>query len=28
MFARACLNCHSSIHGSNGPSVRGKVHVR
>jgi DmsE family decaheme c-type cytochrome len=28
MFARACLNCHSNIHGSNGPSVRGRVFVR
>ncbi len=28
MFARACLNCHSSIHGSNAPSLRGKTHVR
>jgi len=28
MFARACLNCHSSIHGSNAPSLRGQVHVR
>ena len=28
MFARACLNCHSQIHGSNGPSVRGKTFVR
>lgn len=28
MFARSCLNCHSEIHGSMGPSVRGKVFVR
>ncbi len=28
MFARACLNCHSTIHGSNAPSVRGKYHTR
>jgi DmsE family decaheme c-type cytochrome len=28
MFARACLNCHSNIHGSNGPSTRGKTFVR
>jgi DmsE family decaheme c-type cytochrome len=28
MFARACLNCHGDIHGSNGPSTRGKVFVR
>ena len=28
MFARACLNCHSAIHGSNAPSLRGKTHVR
>jgi predicted CXXCH cytochrome family protein len=28
MFARACLNCHGNIHGSNGPSVRGKNFVR
>jgi DmsE family decaheme c-type cytochrome len=28
MFARACLNCHSTIHGSNGPYQRGKTHVR
>ncbi|HVO65529.1 MAG TPA: DmsE family decaheme c-type cytochrome [Syntrophales bacterium] len=28
MFARACLNCHSNIHGSMGPSTRGKHFVR
>jgi DmsE family decaheme c-type cytochrome len=28
MFARACLNCHSAIHGSNAPSLRGETHVR
>ncbi len=28
MFARACLNCHSTIHGSNGPSVQGRRFVR
>jgi DmsE family decaheme c-type cytochrome len=28
MYARACLNCHSAIHGSNAPSLRGKTHVR
>lgn len=28
MFARSCLNCHSNIHGSNGPSIRGKTFVR
>jgi DmsE family decaheme c-type cytochrome len=28
MFARACLNCHSNIHGSNGPSARGSHWVR
>ena len=28
MFARACLNCHSTIHGSNAPSLRGRTHVR
>jgi len=28
LFARACLNCHSNIHGSMGPSVRGRVFVR
>jgi len=28
MFAQACLNCHSTIHGSNGPSTRGERHVR
>jgi DmsE family decaheme c-type cytochrome len=29
MFARGCLNCHSNIHGSNGPSSsRGKPFVR
>jgi len=28
MFARACLNCHTQIHGSNAPSTRGKTHVR
>lgn len=28
MFARSCLNCHSNIHGSMGPSVRGRNFVR
>lgn len=28
MFARSCLNCHSNIHGSMGPSTRGKRFVR
>lgn len=28
MFARSCMNCHSNIHGSNGPSSRGKTLVR
>jgi DmsE family decaheme c-type cytochrome len=28
MFARSCLNCHSEVHGSNGPSTRGNVLVR
>lgn len=28
MFARSCLNCHQNIHGSNGPSTRGKRFVR
>lgn len=28
MFARGCLNCHTNIHGSNGPSTRGERFVR
>ena len=28
MFSRSCLNCHSEIHGSSGPSTRGRVMVR
>ena len=28
MYARACLNCHSEVHGSTGPSTRGQVLVR
>jgi DmsE family decaheme c-type cytochrome len=28
MVARACLNCHNSIHGSNAPSNRGKFLIR
>jgi hypothetical protein len=28
MFARSCLNCHSNIHGSMGPSTRGQRFVR
>ena len=28
MFAHSCLNCHSNIHGNNGPSTRGKFNVR
>jgi hypothetical protein len=28
MFSRACLNCHSNVHGSNAPASRGTTHVR
>ena len=28
MIARGCLNCHTNIHGSMGPSVRGQCFVR
>lgn len=28
LYARACLNCHSEIHGSTGPSSRGRFFVR
>ena len=28
MFARACLDCHTNVHGSMGPSTRGERHVR
>jgi predicted CXXCH cytochrome family protein len=28
LVARACLNCHSQIHGSNGPASRGLHFVR
>jgi DmsE family decaheme c-type cytochrome len=28
LIARSCLNCHSQIHGSNGPSTRGLRFVR
>ena len=28
MIARACLNCHTNIHGSNGPSMRGSHFLR
>jgi hypothetical protein len=28
MVGRSCLNCHSQIHGSNGPSSRGLHFVR
>jgi hypothetical protein len=28
MFARACLNCHGNIHGSNAPSTNGSVFIR
>jgi hypothetical protein len=28
MFARACLNCHSQIHGSNGPGTQGLHFLR
>jgi DmsE family decaheme c-type cytochrome len=28
MVARACLNCHNNIHGSNAPSSRGKAFIR
>lgn len=27
-FARSCLNCHTNIHGSNGPGARGKAFTR
>jgi DmsE family decaheme c-type cytochrome len=27
-FARSCLNCHTNIHGSNGPGVKGKTFTR
>jgi DmsE family decaheme c-type cytochrome len=27
-FARSCLNCHTSIHGSNGPAERGEAFLR
>ena len=27
-FARSCLNCHTNIHGSNGPGSRGKAFAR
>jgi len=27
-FARSCLNCHTNIHGSNGPRERGETFVR
>jgi DmsE family decaheme c-type cytochrome len=27
-FARSCLNCHTNIHGSNGPAQRGKAFIR
>jgi DmsE family decaheme c-type cytochrome len=27
-FARSCLNCHTNIHGSNGPRERGEVFTR
>ena len=27
-FARSCLNCHTNVHGSNGPGSRGKAFVR
>ena len=27
-FARACLNCHTNIHGSNGPAERGEAFLR
>jgi DmsE family decaheme c-type cytochrome len=28
IIARGCLNCHTNIHGSNGPSVRGQYFIR
>lgn len=28
MFGRSCLNCHTNVHGSTGPSSRGKIFVR
>ena len=28
LVARACLNCHTSIHGSNAPAMRGKFFLR
>jgi DmsE family decaheme c-type cytochrome len=27
-FARSCLNCHTNIHGSNGPAERGEAFLR
>ena len=27
-IARACLNCHNQVHGSNGPADRGKAFIR
>jgi len=28
LVARACLNCHNAIHGSNAPGNRGKFFTR
>jgi hypothetical protein len=28
MVARACLNCHTNIHGSNGPATNGQKFLR
>jgi hypothetical protein len=28
LVSRACMNCHSSIHGSNAPGNRGKYFTR
>jgi hypothetical protein len=28
LIARACLNCHNSVHGSNAPGNRGKFLTR
>jgi DmsE family decaheme c-type cytochrome len=27
-FGRSCLNCHTNIHGSNGPGIRGETFLR
>jgi predicted CXXCH cytochrome family protein len=28
LVARACLNCHTNIHGNNAPAMRGKFFLR